>query len=309
MLGQFAGVSVFFFVGLILLLGMLGYVVATGARPDRRVRSAGLTFLGPYLAEQRRIATRVGLPFRVWVGMRVAIVVGLFLVGLHSQIVLLMIGGMLGGYFGFPWIFHQRAAVRQEELNRAVLATAREMVKRMDTGRAFDVVARDVAANPRAEVEYVLAPLLSEQRIEMSLLQVAARAQSALAEMTFVCMVLGRGRDQSQLQEVIRDTIVPTQSKAVEMEDMDLAAKQERRAVVYVMLGIAAVFVYVLQAIPGFAQIYGTLMGQLWLLGCAAMFGGSVYFMDLLAPKVQWTRWDLDLVRRQFVEGEQARGF
>jgi hypothetical protein len=218
-----------------------------------------------------------------------------------------MVGGILMGYFGFPWIFRQRAAVRQEELNRAVIATARELVKRMDTGKAFDVAARDVAANPRTEVAYVLAPLLNEQRIELSLLQAASRAQSALAEMTFVCMVLGRGRDQSHLQEVIRDTILPTQSKAVEMEDMDLAAQQERRAVVYVMLAIAGVFVYVLQAIPGFAQVYGTLAGQAWLLMCAGIFGGSVFFMEALAPKVRWTRWDLDLVRRQFVEGDQAK--
>jgi hypothetical protein len=284
---------------LLLLLGCAAAFVVAGVDADA-LAVGPRRRLEPFLDRERDLAGGLGWSYRMWAWARVSAVLAGFLIGLSTGIPIAVLGGVLAGLFAFPWALSARAERRRLRTERVFVGVVREVRDRMLANTAFDQALRDIAESASGELRDVLAPLVGDAPMAEALVEVERRARSPLATMICVAFMLSRTRNQSALIDLLSGTLLPTASAALAIEtEADVTAAQQR-TIIYIMLLIEGGSLWYVSSVPTFHQYYANLIGQLTLVVIAGMFLGLIWIVGRLMKRPEWTRWDMDALRREF---------
>jgi len=274
-----------FFVEVLLLLslGTAALVVVSGADAGGIVRSP-THYFEPFLDRERDLAAGLGWQSSTWLAARTAFALAGLLIGVSTGIPVAVFGGLVAGIFAFPWAVAARAEKRRLRTERAFVAMVREIRDRMLANTAFDQALRDIAESVGGELGHHLAPLV----------------RSPLASQICTVFILARTRNQAALVRLLTDTVLPAANAALLIQTEGEVTLAQQRTVTYIMLLIEAVSLWYVTTVPSFHDYYASFLGQLTLVAIALLFLGLVWSVGLILKRPQWTRWDLQRLRREF---------
>jgi len=290
-----------FFVEVLLLLslGTAALVVVSGADAGGIVRSP-THYFEPFLDRERDLAAGLGWQSSTWLAARTAFALAGLLIGVSTGIPVAVFGGLVAGIFAFPWAVAARAEKRRLRTERAFVAMVREIRDRMLANTAFDQALRDIAESVGGELGHHLAPLVGDRPIAEALVEVERRARSPLASQICTVFILARTRNQAALVRLLTDTVLPAANAALLIQTEGEVTLAQQRTVTYIMLLIEAVSLWYVTTVPSFHDYYASFLGQLTLVAIALLFLGLVWSVGLILKRPQWTRWDLQRLRREF---------
>ena len=283
----------------LLVLGC-GAAYAVGGNDTAKLSRAARGILEPFLERERDLAAGLGWSVRGWASARVAAILAGFLLGLSTGIPVAIVGGVMAGALAYPWTLAARAEKRRLRTERAFVAVVREVRDRMLANTAFDQALRDIAETSTDELRAVLEPLVGDRPMAEALVEVEKRARSPLATMICVALMLCRTRNQAALVNLLSDTLLPTATSALAIETEAEVTAAQQRTIVYIMLLIEAGSLWYVSSVPTFHQYYTDLLGQLTLVLIALMFLGLTWLVGRIMKRPEWTRWDVDRLRREF---------
>lgn len=286
-------------VALILALTALFAAVALGLSGEKvKRRSVGIR--ERIYQSQRKTALALGYPVRLWFGMRIFFVAAGTAIGFWTQIPILEFGGPVIGLFAIPWFFRGAAYSRQVKTDAALVSFVVELVQTMQQSK-IDVERslKEISRHPNSLLRYILQPLTTEARVTDSLIEMADRAQSPMAQRIAMCLIASRTSTPKAFVDASNTILIPSMNKDVELsrENNGLRAQQKQTSVLIVLI-MSAMFL-TLTRVDIFSYFYiSTFAGQITLAIIILMIFGLVGLIGLMIRVPKWTEWDV----RQFAK-------
>lgn len=271
---------------------LLGVPIANTQRWRARSR--------PYLDRQKDLAQSLGLPVQTWLLLRFLCGGAGLLAGAVTGIPVLTVGAAALGLFGLPWLLAGRAAKRKLSMERALSGLVIEIRNLMQQSNlALDRALREAARTPTPELRHVLAPLVGDEPIADSLVAVAARARSPLADMVITALLIARTHNPMALVRVIDEVLRPLLDVTVEVQQENHATVAQQRAAALAIGVIMSLLFAAIMRVPSMQAFYGSAPGQVVLLAVFGMYLGLVWIIGQVARPLRWVAWDIEAVRRE----------
>lgn len=254
----------------------------------------------PYLDRQKDLAQSLGLPVQTWLLLRSLCGGAGLLAGAVTGIPVLTAGAAALGLFGLPWLLAGRAAKRKLSMERALSGLVIEIRNLMQQSNlALDRALREAARTPTPELRHVLAPLVGDEPIADSLVAVAARARSPLADMVITALLIARTHNPMALVRVIDEVLRPLLDVSVEVQQENHATVAQQRAAALAIGVIMSLLFAAIMRVPSMQAFYGSAPGQVVLLAVFGMYLGLVWIIGQVARPLRWVAWDIEAVRRE----------
>lgn len=254
----------------------------------------------PYLERQKDLAQSLGLRVRTWLLLRFLCGVAGLLAGVVTGIPVLTAGGAALGIFGLPWLLAGRAAKRNLSMERALSGLVIEIRDLMQQSNlALDRALREAARGPAPELRHVLAPLAGDEPVAASLVEVARRARSPLADLVITALLIARTHNPMALVRVIDEVLRPLLDVSVEVQQENHATVAQQRAAALAIGVIMSLLFVAVMRVPSMQAFYGSAPGQIVLLAVFAMYLGLVWVIGQVARPLRWVAWDMEAVRRE----------
>ncbi len=262
----------------------------------RRWREAALRFR----ERQQDLAQSLGLRLRSWLLLRLLCAGAGLAAGWLTGVPTLTLGGAALGLFGLPWLLAGRAARRRLAMERALAGFVVEVRDLMrQSNLALDRALREAARDPTPELRHVLAPLAGDLPIADSLVEVARRARSPLADLVVTALLIARTRDPVALVRVVDEVLRPLLEVSVEVQEANHATVAQQRAAALAIGIIMALLLAAVMRVPSMQAFYLSVSGQLVLLAVFAMYLGLVWAIGQVARPLRWIAWDIVALRRE----------
>jgi len=260
----------------------------------------GRALAGRYFERQKDLAQSLGLRVRTWLLLRLLSGTAGMLAGVVTGIPVLTAGGAAVGLFGLPWLLAGRAAKRNLSMERALSGLVIEIRDLMQQSNlALDRALREAARGPAPELRFVLAPLAGDEPVADSLVQVAGRARSPLADLVITALLIARTHNPMALVQVIDDVLRPVLEVSVEVQQENHATVAQQRAAALAIGVIMSLLFAAIMRVPSMQAFYGSAPGQVVLLAVFAMYLGLVWVIGQVARPLRWVAWDMEAVRRE----------
>jgi hypothetical protein len=288
---------------IVCLIGVVAVSMSARQRPSADVVRRRLR---PLLDAERDLAASLGIPFRMWSGIRLTLLALAVLVGMASGVLVIALILILVGTAGIPWLVEDLAASRRSRTNRALVGTVRDIANGLGRIGNLDAVVREVAQHPRPELRQLLAPLASAQSIEETLVSIAEDSRSSFVEDTCVLLLAGRTRDPRELVRQLREQVVPELEEDIALLDATRAAVVVQRRSAQMIGAVLAILIGAFNTVPALHNFLVSAQGQVTLVIASLIFAGSIAAMGALLRPPRPVRWDVRLVRAEL--GRLGRG-
>ena len=282
-------------VGVLVVLGLWALYLAMvsgvtlrggGRRPNR---------LMALLARERRQAAQLGLSERTWLAVRVAGLAGGLAAGLWLGTPLTIVGGVVLGAVGVPYLLADRAEKRRLAMEQALVEMVRTVTSLVRSSRqTLDAALTDQGQNPHPALRTVLAPLAETQRsIRARLVEVDACAVSPIANRICLDLLIALSITPEAFLDVANRVLLPQYERDLEIQRRNRAVASAARATVYVVVGLMGVMLFVVLRNPTLRAPYATALGQLVLLAVAGLVVAILFLIHAMTPRTEWVRWNL----------------
>lgn len=263
-------------------------------------RQAWLTRIRPHIERQIDLALSMGLSVRTWLLLRLLCGSAGLLAGVATGVPVLVPGGAALGLFGLPWVLAGRAAKRKLSMERALSGLVVEIRDLMQQSNlALDRALREAARSPSPELRHVLAPLAGDGAVANSLVEVAGRARSPLADLVISALLIARTHNPAALVRVIDEVLRPLLDVSVDVQQENHATVAQQRAAALAIGVIMGLLFTAIMRVPSMHAFYGSEPGQAVLLAVFAMYVGLVWVIGQVARPLRWVVWDIEAVRRE----------
>lgn len=290
-------------VALILALTALFASVSLGLS-GARVKARSVSLQQRVYNNLRKTALSLGYPVRFWILARVVFVLAATAIGAWTQIPVLVYGGPFIGLFAVPWFFQGAAYSRQVKSDAALTGFVVELVQTMKQSKIdIERSLKEISRHPNSLLTYTLQPLTTDARLTESLIEVADRAQSPMAQRICMCLIASRTSTPKAFVEASEAILIPNMARDVELsrENNGLRAQQKQTSILIVLI-MSAMFL-TLTRVDIFNYFYAhTLPGQLTIGVIGAMIVGLVWLIGQLIHIPRWTEWDV----KQFAKELEA---
>jgi Flp pilus assembly protein TadB len=280
---------------LLALAVWLLYVAAVAGVGPAPLLERARRWVEPLLRRERTQAAALGWGLRAWVAFRAAGICGAALLGIWAATPLTILGGLALGVVGVPYLLASRAERRRLTMEQALVDMVRTVTSLVRaSNQTLDQALTDQGANPHPLLAGALAPLADTQRsIRLRLIEVDRRFPSPIANRVCLDLMIGLYITPEAFLEAAARVLVPQYERDLEIQRRNHAiaagARQSAFIVVFLMV-VMLLFVMSNQALRG---PYDTVLGQLVLVGLAAMVAGILWLIHVLTPRARWVRWDL----------------
>jgi hypothetical protein len=253
-----------------------------------------------FIERERDLAANLRWPWRTWVLVRVALVVGGVGLGLLSRIWILVLVGGLVGAFGFRFAIAGRAAARRLRVERAFLGRLRDLRDRMAVGnQSLDTALQEIGRHPGPDLEYVLAPLAKGGSVVENIVAVGLRARSPVVEYACAVLLWTRTRSLDALIDAIDELLLPVGEAQLAVQEEASVTLTQQRAVTVAMSVLMLVMFAVVVRVDSFRHFYQSLEGSLVLVLVVLVFALLVGLLGAIVRVRTWTRWDLRLLAEE----------
>jgi Flp pilus assembly protein TadB len=291
-----------FFIQILLLvaLGLVLLLVASGFRGGSGSRTRLTEALQPLLDRERYVATGLGWSLQVWLGIRI----GAFVVGavigwlIGTPVVILGLGAV--GLFGVPWWLTARAAQRKLEMDRALIPFLINLINLLSQGQqTLNHALKDLAENPDPKLAYALEPLKRAESVSDALVEVAQRGMSPMLERVCVDLLLSLDQTPEAFIEQAEKILIPQYEQDLEIQARNHAALAGGRQNGLIVIMVMALAFIVVMRVDSLRGAYASVIGQVMLIVDGFLVMAILAILGMMTPTTPWTRWDLAAVREQ----------
>jgi Flp pilus assembly protein TadB len=283
------------FFEIVALLGIMAILAASTVDGGPMQRWSGHRLAAPLLDAERDLATSLGIATPQWMVVRLGAVTAALLVGVLSGVLVITVVLVLFAIVGLPWLLEDVAARRRIQTDRALVRTLRTTSSGLSRVGNLDVVLREVAQHPAAELRRLLGPLRTSETIPATLVEIAAASRSPFVEDVVVLLLTGRARNPSELVRQLDEQVVPAMEDVIELHEAHRAAAAVQRRGAQIIGAVLALLVAVCNVVPGMHEFFVSAQGQFTLVAAALLCVGSVIVQGVLLRPPADVRWDMSL--------------
>ena len=284
-------------VGVLVVLGLwaLYVAVAAGLAPAKAAAGQRRGGLPAVLARERRQAAELGMSERIWWTVRVAGLAGGLAAGLWLGTPRTIVGGIVLGAIGVPYLLADRAEKRRLAMEQALVEMVRTVTSLVRSSRqTLDAALTDQGHNPHPALRTVLAPLAETQRsIGARLVDVDGRATCPIANRICLDLLIALSITPEAFLDVAIRVLLPQYERDLEIQRRNRAVSSAARTTVYVVVGLMALMLFVVLRNPTLRAPYVTPLGQSVLLAVAGLVVAILFLIHAMTPRTEWVRWDL----------------
>jgi hypothetical protein len=243
---------------------------------------------------EKDIAAALGVSWRAWATLRLAVIALAIAIGFWSGVWLLIVLLTALAAAGVRFAVAGRAARRRLRMERAFLGQLRVLRERMALAhQSLDTALQEVAAAPGRELEIVFAPLRRGGSVALNLIDCADRSRSPLIESACAVLLWARTRSIDALIDAIDEVLLPIGEAQLAIEEESLVTLTQQRAVSFAMAALMTLMLGSLLRVDSFRAYYETAQGTVVLLVAVALFCVLIASVNRIVWVSRWTRWDL----------------
>lgn len=278
----------------VLGLWALFLVVAgrSGAPPARRPLAGPLASL---IARERQLAADLGWPYRGWLALRLVVALAALLVGIWLGTPITVVGALLLGLLGLPYVVSGRANQRRLVRDQALVEMVRSVTSLVrDSSQTIDGALTEQGVHPHPAVRTILEPLArSRLSIRERLREVDRLALSPIANRICLDLLIAQSVTPEAFLSVSRRVLLPQYERDLEIQRRNHAAASGARATVLVVVTLMGVLLVMVMRTTTLRHAYASPLGQIMLLLIAGMVAFILFLVHAFTPRTEWVHWDL----------------
>ena len=265
-------------------------------RPGRAVTAP--TALRRVIDAEQEFAAAVGLPWRTWLAVRAAAVVGAVALAWTARVAFVDVLAVVLGVVGPRLLLAGRAERRRIRQARAFVALLRQFAARLEvSNEPFDSILADTAANAPGELAFLRATASSRDVLSAVIAAVGA-ARSELLEKGLVTLLVSRTRDRMALAELLQEHQIPEIEALIDEAEEMRSVRSAQNATITVLAGAVGFMFAFLNGVPALHDFYSSPTGSVALVVVVVVFVAAVGAMKVLLRQPRLFHWDLDRVAR-----------
>jgi hypothetical protein len=278
----------------ILAVWLLYLGLVTGVRPTRTIDRLQAWFV-PWLEREEAQAAALGLSPHGWMALRGVGVAGGLGVGIWAGTPLTILGGLVLGLVGLPYLLASRAERRRLAMDQALVEMVRTVAALVrGSNQTLDQALTDQGQNPHPSLREALAPLSDTHRsLRERLIEVDRRIPGPIANRVCLDLLIALHITPESFLEAAEKVLIPQYEQDLQIQRRNHAiAAGSRQSAFMVVLLMAVMFLFVMGN-QSLRRPYESLAGQLVIVLISALVGGILWLIHALTPRARWVRWDL----------------